>query len=330
MTGRPSARVVIVNWRNASLTLRSARSVLGQLGPDDRLVVVDNHSEDGSARRLRDAGLDVVETEENLGFGAGVNAGARGASEDVLVLLNNDAVAAPGFLDALVAPLDGSDPRLGATTALLVLTGRWRTALPGEEALVSASGERWARAGEDAAGAGPGTHAGTVLVNSTGNVLDRSGNGQDRDWLTPLDALQASPDVFGVCGGACAVRADAWLELGGFREDLFMYYEDTDLSWRLREAGYTVRFVEGARAEHEHAASSGAGSPMFTFVNARNRVVVALDHAPAGMVLRAVVRTTGRLLRGPDRTTTARALGAAVAHLPGAVARRTRGRRTAR
>lgn len=320
---RPTARVVLVNWRRADLTLRAAESILPQLRGGDRLVVVDNASGDGSADVLRQAGLDVVETAENRGFGAGVNAGAAGLGEDVLVLLNNDAVAEDGFLDALVGPLDGSRPRLGATTALMLLAGRWRPVSDGEAALVDAHGSRWARVEDSAAAAGEGV----VLVNSTGNVVDGSGNGQDRDWLAPVEGLNAPEEVFGVCGGACAVRADVWRLLGGLREDLFMYYEDTDLSWRLREAGYTVDFVRGAVVHHEHAASSGTGSDMFVRVNTRNRLLVAVEHAPARVALAALGRTTARMLRtglrGPVATGGAQALRA----LPAALRRRARRRR---
>ena len=66
-----------------------------------------------------------------------------------------------------------------------------------------------------------------------------------------------------------------------------MYYEDTDLSYKLREAGYEVRFVAGAVVDHEHAASSGTSSPMFLRVNARNRIIVAAQHAPWGVRPRA-------------------------------------------
>ena len=109
---RPSARVVVVNWRQAELTIRAARSIREQLGDGDVLVVVDNAAGDGSAERLRREGLTVVESSENRGFGAGVNIGARGMVEDVLVLLNNDAVAEPGFLEAHLAPL--GDPPCAA------------------------------------------------------------------------------------------------------------------------------------------------------------------------------------------------------------------------
>ena len=81
------------------------------------------------------------------------------------------------------------------------------------------------------------------LINSTGNVVDACGNGHDRSWLAPAKQEHDSPEVFGICGGACAISARAWRQLGGMRQDLFMYYEDTDFSYRLRRAGYRVQYV---------------------------------------------------------------------------------------
>ncbi|WP_172119764.1 glycosyltransferase family 2 protein [Actinomyces faecalis] len=312
MSGRrPSVRAVVVNWRQPELTIRACHSLLPQLHEGDALVVVDNASGDDSAQRLREAGLSVVETEVNLGFGAGVNAGAAGTSQDVLVLLNNDAVAEPGFLDALVAPLADASSPVGATTALMVLSGRWVPVSSREEALTDLDGNRWRRVSthEEAQGLG------TVLVNSTGNIVDASGNGYDRSWLEPLESLEAEPDVFGLCGGACAIRTSVWTTLGGFREDLFMYYEDTDLSWRLREHGYTVRFVKEAVVHHEHAASSGTSSPMFIRVNTRNRILVAAEHAPRRVLYRALVRTTVRAMRTGLRGPVAQGLREAVVML---------------
>lgn len=319
---RPTVRVVIVNWRQPNLTLRACDSIRVQLHDGDRLVVVDNASQDGSTAILRDAGLDVLETTENLGFGVGVNAGAADLDEDVLVLLNNDAVANPGFLDALAAPLgsDG-DPSLAATTALILLAGRWRPAgvkEPGARFLTGLDGHRWARVSTEAEARGEGE----VLVNSTGNLVDRSGNGYDRDWLVPADRLAAPPEVFGLCGGACAIRRNVWEQLGGFREDLFMYYEDTDLSWRMREAGYRVEFVADAVVCHEHAASSGEHSPMFVRVNTRNRILVAAEHAPWQVTTRALARTTVRAARAGFRGPVAQGLRQATAGLPDAVRRR--------
>ena len=332
---RPSARVVIVNWRRPELTIRAARSITGQLGGGDTLVVVDNASGDDSIERMTRAGLTVVQSSRNLGFGAGVNLGARGMCEDVLVLINNDAVAEPGFLEAILAPL--SDPPAApeptqpgsprttsnsapaAATARILLAGRWKPAGPDQEALVSPRTGRWVRVSNEAAARGEGE----VLVNSTGNLVDASGNGYDRDWLVPAEREHSPSEVFGLCGGACAIRREAWRALGGFREDLFMYYEDTDLSWRLREHGWRVVYAREAVVRHEHASSSGTDSPMFIRVNARNRILVAAAHSPAPVVLQALARTLVRGLRGPRRSPVMTGLAQAFARLPRELHRRS-------
>ena len=322
---RPSVRIVIVNWRQAELTIRAARSIREQLGDGDVLVIVDNASGDGSVERLRREGLTVVESSENLGFGAGVNLGAQGMVEDVLVLLNNDAVAKPDFLEALLRTL--SDPPSAtapaAATARILLAGRWKPAAQGrQDALVSPHTGRWTRVSDEAAARGEGE----VLVNSTGNQVDASGNGYDRDWLVPAGQEHSPSEVFGLCGGACAIRREAWQALGGFREDLFMYYEDTDLSWRLRERGWRVVYVREAVVLHEHASSSGTGSAMFIRVNTRNRILTAAAHSPAPVVMQALARTVVRALRGPQRGPVMTGLAQAVAGLPRELRQRSRGR----
>ena len=332
---RPSARIVIVNWRRPELTIRAARSITGQLGGGDTLVVVDNASGDDSIERMTRAGLTVVQSSRNLGFGAGVNLGARGMCEDVLVLINNDAVAEPGFLEAILAPLsdppaapEPTQPRSprttsnsapAAATARILPAGRWKPAGPDQEALISPRTGRWVRVSNEAAARGEGE----VLVNSTGNLVDASGNGYDRDWLVPAEREHSPSEVFGLCGGACAIRREAWRALGGFREDLFMYYEDTDLSWRLREHGWRVVYAREAVVRHEHASSSGTDSPMFIRVNARNRILVAAAHSPAPVVLQALARTLVRGLRGPRRGPVMTGFAQAFARLPRELHRRS-------
>lgn len=377
---RKSVRVVIVNWRTPLLTERAARSLWPQLRAGDELVVVDNASasadpHDNSLDHLRRLGaklgsagparFGLVQARRNGGFGYGVNLGARNLRQDALVLLNSDAYALEGFVDALTAPL-GHD-LVEATTARLLLEGRWRLVDDGAEpaspqapsAVEPASpqssspqspgavGPNAPSGAESADPQSPGaveaqteptagaTHStgsaqlrgldggiwvsdpsGVELINSTGNVVDACGNGYDRSWLAPAKQEHDSPEVFGICGGACAISARAWRQLGGMRQDLFMYYEDTDFSYRLRRAGYRVQYVRQAQARHAHAASSDSASEAFTTWNTRNRLRVATRYAPASVAARALVNTGGRMLLGPQRQARAQGLVQALAHAP--------------
>lgn len=387
---RKSVRVVIVNWRTPLLTERAARSLWPQLRAGDELVVVDNASasadpHDNSLAHLRQLGAQLgsagparfglVQSRRNGGFGYGVNLGARNLRQDALVLLNSDAYALEGFVDALTAPL-GHD-LVEATTARLLLEGRWRLVgdgakppnpqAPGGVGPNAPSGAESAdpqspgAVGPNAPGGvesaspqspsavgpnSPGVEAqtepttgathstgsaqlrgldggiwvsdpsGVELINSTGNVVDACGNGYDRSWLAPAKQEHDSPEVFGICGGACAISARAWRQLSGMRQDLFMYYEDTDFSYRLRRAGYRVQYVRQAQARHAHAASSDSASEAFTTWNTRNRLRVAARYAPASVAARALVNTGGRMLLGPQRQARAQGLVQALAHAP--------------
>ena len=377
---RKSVRVVIVNWRTPLLTERAARSLWPQLQAGDELVVVDNASasadpHDNSLAHLRQLGAQLgsagparfglVQSRRNGGFGYGVNLGARNLRQDALVLLNSDAYALEGFVDALTAPL-GHD-LVEATTARLLLEGRWRLVGDGAEpaspqapsAVKPASpqssspqppgavGPNAPSRAESADQQSPGAveaqtepttgaahsagsaqlrgldggiwvsdPSGVELINSTGNVVDACGNGHDRSWLAPAKQEHDSPEVFGICGGACAISARAWRQLNGMRQDLFMYYEDTDFSYRLRRAGYRVQYVRQAQARHAHAASSDSASEAFTTWNTRNRLRVATRYAPASVAARALVNTGGRMLLGPQRQARAQGLVQALAHAP--------------
>lgn len=361
---RKSVRVVIVNWRTPLLTERAARSLWPQLQAGDELVVVDNASasadpHDNSLAHLRRLGaklgsagparFGLVQARRNGGFGYGVNLGARNLRQDALVLLNSDAYALEGFVDALTAPL-GHD-LVEATTARLLLEGRWRLvddgAKPASPQSPGGVGPNTPSGAESAGPQSPGAveaqtepttdapqstgsaqlrgldgglwvsdPSGVELINSTGNLVDACGNGYDRSWLTPAKQEHDSPEVFGICGGACAISSHAWRQLGGMRQDLFMYYEDTDFSYRLRRAGYRVQYVRQAQARHAHAASSDSASEAFTTWNTRNRLRVAARYAPASVAARALVNTGGRMLLGPQRQARAQGLVQALAHAP--------------
>jgi GT2 family glycosyltransferase len=122
------------------------------------------------------------------------------------------------------------------------------------------------------------------VINNVGSRLVLGGYGGDRGFLEP-DAGQyaAAEDVFAWCGGAVLLSVRYLRDVGIFDDRYFMYYEDTDLSWRGRLAGWRYRYVPESVVRHEHAASSQEGSSLFMHYVERNRFVTLARNAPWSM-----------------------------------------------
>ena len=197
-------------------------------------IVVDHGSTDGSLALVRERFPDVqVIEQENVGMGAGNNAGMRIASGRYFLLLNSDAWMEPGAVERLVALADSRPeaavvgPRLRNPDGSLQRSVRgfpspWRIATeyfflrklaPGSRALNSLYG-----AGFD--------HDSTIEV----------------DWVS----------------GACLfVRREAAQAVGPFDEDYFMFSEETDWCYRFRQAGWAVIFSPEAECVHVGGATHG-------------------------------------------------------------------------
>ena len=114
--------VIVVSHRPHQWLVDSVASVTGQA---DEVVVVDNGSPGGAvAEQARRAGARVVTLPTNAGFPAGVNAGVNAATGDLVALLNDDAMAEPGWLDSARRRLD-ADPDVGVVAPKLVFAFPW-------------------------------------------------------------------------------------------------------------------------------------------------------------------------------------------------------------
>jgi len=180
------------------------------------------------------------------------------------------------------------------------------------------------------------------VLNNAGSMVFRDGYGADRAYQE-LDRgqYQTPEEVFAFCGGSVCLRTGALRQAGVFDDDFFLYYEDTDLSWRLRSLGWRIRYQPAAVARHIHSASSVEWSPLFVFHTDRNRLLMLTKNARAGLAAREVLRyplTTASLAlrevararhtrrRPPVRPTLLRlrVLGSYARLLPAMLARRRR------
>jgi GT2 family glycosyltransferase len=127
------------------------------------------------------------------------------------------------------------------------------------------------------------------IVNNAGSCLFQNGYAGDRGFLERDDGqFDEADEVFAWCGGAVLLRASYLADVGLFDERFFLYYEDTDLSWRGRLKGWRYVYTPDSVVRHEHAATSGAGSSFFRFYVDRNRLLTLAKNAPLPMLLHAV------------------------------------------
>ena len=172
------------------------------------------------------------------------------------------------------------------------------------------------------------TTAARPIIQNAGTLLLAHGAGRDRGTVLRHGQPAYEPDagqydqpeeVFGFCGAACLLRRSALDEVGYFDPSFFLYYEDLDLSWRLRLRGWTIRYVPLSVVWHYHAATSGEWSPLFTYYVDRNRPLMLTKNGPPRLAARELAGyaadaglTAMRLLRAIG---TRQAAGAAARRL---------------
>jgi N-acetylglucosaminyl-diphospho-decaprenol L-rhamnosyltransferase len=191
------------------------------------VIVIDNGSTDGTREFLRRSwpGVHMVSFSENLGFGKAANAGVAAATSATVVLLNNDTVCTPTFLERLV---DALDPPQGVVMASPVLV----------------------RLGNEG------------RIDTAGIVVDRSLHGFNHLYGEPVEVLTADAfDPLAPCGGAAAFDRAAFLDVGGFDPAFFAYLEDVDLGIRCVARGWRCRLAPTAIGVHAHSGTLGEGSP---------------------------------------------------------------------
>ncbi len=261
--------IIILNWNGKRDTLECLDSVRRIDYPHFDIIVVDNGSTDDSVSAIRKAFPDVVllETGKNLGFAGGNNAGIRYALKqgaDYLFLLNNDTIVDQQilgcFMDASVRI--GQEAILGA-----------KIYYHAEPDRIWYAGARWL---EDISRF---DHLGQGCID----------DGKDFNTLSETDY---------VCGCALFVSARLLNRVGLLDEEFYLTFEETDLCYRARKAGYKSYFVPKAKVWHKISVSfGGEGSALFHYFLMRNRLLWAKKNLSISERLIIYRRVSYELLR---------------------------------
>ncbi len=257
---------VVLNYRTPDETVMAVRALAREDSPLERIVVVENHSEEASLEQLerrlgpllsattrRRPAVELVVNDDNLGFSGGCNVGIRRALDegaDSVLLVNPDLVIEPR---AIVALREALFPR------------------PGDQALQPGIAAPVLRSRSD-----------PRMVISTGlgygPVLGRM---RHLDYGTPAARLPSFGlrIVDGAAGCALLVRAEVFESAGLLDEEFFFSFEDLEFCLRARKNGWSTVTVGDAHALHQGSVSLPANDPLRFRYAARNHLLLAKKHA---------------------------------------------------
>jgi GT2 family glycosyltransferase len=263
--GAPICSIVVPSYNGSHLLARCLASILRHRpvnpGMPTEVVVVDNGSSDDTnfmvIRDFPEARL--IRLEQNGDFCGAANAGLAAARGRYIELLNNDTEVASGWLEAGLAPF--CDPTVGAVAPLVLLRS--------DPTRVDSAGDSYSLFG----------------------WATKRGHGQPAHrWLGLAD-----DEVFGASGSSAFYRADALRRTGGFDSLLRSYYEDTDLAFRLRWAGYRCVFTARSIVYHDVSATYDHRSTALQRRMARNAETVFWANLPAALLAAAFLPHLGFL-----------------------------------
>jgi GT2 family glycosyltransferase len=240
----PLLSIIIPHYNGAHHLPPCFNALRRQTYPYLEIILVDNGSTDESvALTRRDfPEVKIIELGQNLGYTGAVNRGIQQATGEVIVSLNNDTEAAPGWAQALVDTLEAYPEAGIVASKMLLFDERDR-------------------------------------IHSAGDGFGVNGLPINRGvWQKDEGQFDKEIYVFGGCGGAVAYRRKMLEEIGLLDEDFFMYLEDVDLNWRAQLAGYRAVFAPQAVVYHRLSASGGG--IIASYYTGRNTIFMLAKDLP--------------------------------------------------
>jgi hypothetical protein len=226
--------VIVVNWNGRHLLAECLGSVCAQTLKDIDICLVDNGSSDGSGEYVREAfpSVRIIPLSRNFGFSAACNRAIEASASPLVALLNNDAVAEPGWAEQLL--LASNEPRTGIVASKVIL------------------------------------YMDRERLDSAGDGMTTVGVGFKRGHLGMADQYAKTEHVFGASGCAMLLRRSMLDDIGLLDEDFFFSVEDSDLCFRAQLRGWKCVYSPEALVYHKLNASIGKMSRAYVYYGQRN------------------------------------------------------------
>jgi GT2 family glycosyltransferase len=249
----PTVTVVVPTLAADETLDECLASLERQTASDLEVIVVDN-----SGRNAVQPGgqVRVIANKRNVGFGAAVNQAYRESTAPFLAVLNDDATAHAGWLEALLAAMQGR-PDVGMCASQV-------------------------------------RQAGDGRLDSAGMLLCLDGSSKQRGHMESAAAYTRQEEALLPSGSAALYRREMLEEIGLFDESFFLYCEDTDLGLRARWAGWECLYIPDAVVEHRYSHSSGKASPLKAYYVERNRLFLIFKNFPLRDLLLVPFYATSR------------------------------------
>ncbi len=239
----PLVSVITVNYNGITNLLKCLTSLRRTDYPNFEIIVVDNHSADGSKAAVRREFKEVrlLVNQANYGYAGGSNVGIKQACGEYIVLLNNDTRVTPNWLSELVTVAEKEGDCFLQPKILL----------------------------EDS----------PTVLNSAGNSIHIAGFGLPKGAGDP-DTGQYDDEIeIGYASGACILASRHMIEVVGMLDErYFLQHEDLDWGWRARMQGLTSRYVPRAVIYHQWGGTLGRLSNEKFFYLERNRLYTLLKN----------------------------------------------------
>lgn len=279
--------IIIVNYNTPDDTKATIDSLsqIEHLGFDYRIVVVDNGSKDlltfTKPFLKKNTKVDLLRSESNLGFSGGNNLGIQHAIDhydsDYYLLLNSDTIVTKDFLQELYKMMK-RDSKIGLAASKIYFYKNY-------EYFENSYSEQ---------------EKGKVIWYVGGEV----------DWTNLLSyhigidevdrgQFEEEKETDFATGCVMMISREVIERVGPLDDRFFLYSEDVDYSLRVREAGLKVMYCPSSVVYHKIGRSTGgAGSPLQQYYQTRNRLFLAMRHAPLRSKLTALHLAFNILMRG--------------------------------